>query len=443
MKILLIGSGGREHALAWQLKKNPDVRLISAPGSSALATLGQVRQVPVDDIAGLTSLAREIQPDLTVIGPEGPLVLGLADAIRALGFKVFGPSAAAARIEGSKVFAKDFMIRHNLPTASYAVFYDPSEVKQYLEQVSYPVVIKADGLAQGKGVVVCGQMPMALKAVATLTAMEAGGRLIVEEYLAGEELSCFAITDGQNILTLPSAQDHKTIFDNDRGPNTGGMGAYSPAPLVSASLEKQILENIFRPSVDGLAIEGTPFCGLLYAGLMITMSGPKLLEFNARFGDPETQALMPRLRGNLAETLLSAAEGRLKTDSLEWDPRSSVCVVMSSEGYPGPYRQGDIISGLEKAGARPDIQIFEAGVSREKVSLGGGGSEPCEERPITKGGRVLGVTALGHTLAEAVEKAYQAVGDISWAGAHYRKDIASKALHQSLLYSQGREGETS
>jgi phosphoribosylamine--glycine ligase len=422
MKILLIGSGGREHALGWSLKKNPAVTLVSAPGSRALATLGEIRQVAIDDLHGLLSLAREIKPDLTVVGPELPLVLGLTDALTSEGFKVFGPSKAAAQIEGSKIFAKDFMIRHNLPTANYAVFYDPHDAKQYLEKTSYPIVLKADGLAAGKGVAICGKLTTALSALQSFAGTESGKRLIVEEYLAGEEVSFFGITDGKTILPLPTAQDHKTIFDGDRGPNTGGMGAYSPAPIVSPSLQEFILEKILRPAVEGLAVEKTPFVGLLYAGLMITMGGPRLLEFNARFGDPETQALMPLLESDLAQVFLAAASGTLENQKLVWSNKHSVCVVMSAEGYPGPYRQNDLISGIEKANQREGVVVFEAGVGT------------LDGRPVTKGGRVLGVTATGDTLKDAVDHAYEAVGDIEYKGAHYRKDIGGKGLTKGSLY---------
>jgi phosphoribosylamine--glycine ligase len=436
MRVLLIGSGGREHALAWRLRENHKVTLLSAPGSSALASLGEVKPIPVDDIRGLTNLAKEMRPDLTVIGPELPLVLGLADSLRDLGLSVFGPSAEAAQIEGSKVFAKDFMIRHSLPTASYAVFYDPSEARQYLKDTSYPVVIKADGLAAGKGVTVCGSQAQALRALSEMAGMDAANRLIIEEYLAGEEVSYFAITDGKTILPIPSAQDHKTIFDDDRGPNTGGMGAYSPAPLVTPQLEKIILETIIRPAVEGLAAEGSPYRGLLYAGLMVSLSGPKVLEFNARFGDPETQALMPRCRGDLAQVLLAAANGTLHEVSLDWDKRPSVCVVLSSKGYPGPYETGQIITGINEANALEDVTVFEAGVTREPVKSVSGVQEGWEESAITNGGRVLGVTALGDNLPQAVDRAYKAVELIKFNGAHYRKDIAAKALHQGQLYSE-------
>ncbi|MDR1870569.1 MAG: phosphoribosylamine--glycine ligase [Deltaproteobacteria bacterium] len=427
MKILLIGQGGREHALAWRLKQNPRVKLISAPGSSALASLGEVEPVAVDNISALVSLANRVQPDLTVIGPELPLVMGLADQLRSLGLAVFGPSARAAQIEGSKVFAKDFMVRHNLPTASYAVFYDLEEAQQYLEAASYPLVLKADGLAQGKGVVICGKLEAALKGIHDIARLGKGQRILVEEYLAGEEVSFFALTDGKAIKPLLSAQDHKTIYDNDCGPNTGGMGAYSPAPLVNKRLEEMILETIIQPVVSGLATEGCPYSGLLYAGLMVTLSGPKVLEFNARFGDPETQALLPLLKTDLAETLLAVAESRLKDVNLEWENKSAATVVMSAEGYPGPYREDDLITGLDEARKRPDTLVFESGVLKRQE-----GATPTYH---TKGGRVLAVTALGADLQDAVNRAYEAVGDISWPGAHYRKDIGGKALHQSLLYN--------
>jgi phosphoribosylamine--glycine ligase len=439
MKVLLIGSGGREHALAWQLKKNPKVSLTSAPGSSALAALGEVKPIAADDIEGLTALAGDLKPDLVVIGPELPLVKGLADALRDKGHNVFGPSKKAAMIEGSKVFSKDFMVRHNIPTASYAVFYDTVDAKEYLMEASYPVVLKADGLAAGKGVVICGKLQTALEALKELSSIEAGSRILIEEYLGGEEVSYFVITDGRTIVPIPSAQDHKTIFDGDRGPNTGGMGAYSPAPIISEALEKMILDAVIIPAVEGLAAEGTPYCGLLYAGLMITLSGPKLLEFNARFGDPETQALMPRFKGDLAQILLDAAKGELKPTKLDWDKRPSVCVVMSAEGYPGSYRRGDEIAGLDKAGQMQDVVVFEAGVVRETRSVSEGSGEKMQETALTNGGRVVGVTALGNDLAEAQKRAYEAVSKISFNGAHFRRDIGLKALRPSSLYIQTPE----
>jgi phosphoribosylamine--glycine ligase len=426
MKILLIGSGGREHALAWRLKQNPLVQLISAPGNSALATLGKIAPIAPDNIGALVSLAKIEKPDLTIVGPELPLVLGLADQLRNEGLAVFGPSASAAQIEGSKVFAKDFMVRHNLPTASYAVFYDKDEAQQYLEAASYPLVLKADGLAQGKGVIICGKLEMALKAITELTSLGAGRRILIEEYLAGEEISYFVLTDGHTVRPLLSAQDHKTIYDNDCGPNTGGMGAYCPAPLVNERLNEIILDTIIRPTVAGLATEGAPYSGLLYAGLMITLNGPKLLEFNARFGDPETQALMPLLKTDLAEVCLAVAQGRLHEINLEWENKTAATVVMSAEGYPGPYRQGDLIAGIDKTKNLPGVCVFESGVEKKMEGL--------ELNSYTKGGRVLSVTALGDDLASAVDNAYEAIKNISWKGAHYRRDIGSKALRQSLLY---------
>jgi phosphoribosylamine--glycine ligase len=348
--------------------------------------------------------------------------LGLATVLRREGLNVFGPSKEAARIEGSKIFAKDFMIRHSLPTANYAVFYDESEAKNYLADTAYPVVLKADGLAAGKGVIVCGNLASAHNALATLSTTSSGQSIIVEEYLAGEEISFFGLTDGKTVLTLPAAQDHKTIFDCDRGPNTGGMGAEAPPPRAGEGLIKIVEETILKPAVEGLAVEGTPFVGLLYAGLMVTLNGPKLLEFNARFGDPETQALMPLLKSDLADALLAAATGKLQGKTLEWSDRSSVCVVMSAEGYPGDYRNGDVIRGIDKANAKEGVVVFEAGVGIQN------------NEPVTNGGRVLGVTATGSSLKEAISTAYQAVGEISFQGAHFRKDIGDKALKQSRLH---------
>jgi phosphoribosylamine--glycine ligase len=326
------------------------------------------------------------------------------------------------------------MIRHNLPTASYAVFYDPSEAKAYIKDTSYPIVLKADGLAQGKGVFVCGNLEKAKAALVELSKMEAANRIIVEEYLAGEELSFFAITDGKTILPLPSSQDHKAIFDNDRGPNTGGMGAYAPAPLCTPKLEKIIMETIMKPTIEGMAAEGVPFQGLLYAGLMISLSGPKLLEFNARFGDPETQALMPLFKGDLAKTLLAAANGTLHEITLDWDNRSAVCVVMSSKGYPGPYATGDVITGLAEAGNMPGVSVFEAGVTKELRKVHQDGGENWIDTNVTSGGRVLGVTGVGDSLHDAIEKAYKAVGVIKYEGAHFRSDIGAKAINQGPLY---------
>jgi phosphoribosylamine--glycine ligase len=423
MKILLIGSGGREHAIAWRLSKNPATRLVSAPGSPALAGQGEIRPVAVDDLAGLKALALEIKPDLTFIGPELPLVLGLADILRAEGLAVFGPSKEAARLEGSKVFAKDFMVRHGLPTASYGVFYDQDEAKEYLSRTTFPMVLKADGLAAGKGVVICGNQTSAMNALASLAATEAGKRIIIEDYLAGEELSFFAVTDGKTILPLPSAQDHKAIYDGDRGPNTGGMGAYAPAPMMNRQLHDIVMRDIMVPAVEGMAVEGTPFCGLLYAGLMVSMAGPKLLEFNARFGDPETQALMPLIESDLSEILLAAATGDLAGKSIKLSPDTSACVVMSAEGYPGPYRRGDPIEGLDKASARPDTVVFEAGVGSSNG------------KPVTNGGRVLGVTSTGKDLKEALDRAYLACGDISFKGAYCRRDIGAKAFRLNLIDS--------
>jgi phosphoribosylamine--glycine ligase len=311
------------------------------------------------------------------------------------------------------------------------VFYDRDEAYGYLEAASYPLVLKADGLAQGKGVMICGKLEAAVKGFSELSRLYAGRRILVEEYLAGEEISFFALTDGRAIVPLPSAQDHKTVFDNDRGPNTGGMGAYCPAPLVGKHLENSIMETIIKPAVAGLATEGSPYSGILYAGLMITLSGPKVLEFNCRFGDPEAQAMLPLLKSDLAEVCLAVAQGRLGDVAVEWENKSSVAVVMSAEGYPGPYREGDLIAGLDKARARPGVHVFESGVERRLEDSG--------PQSYTKGGRVLSVAAVGDDLKSAIDSAYEAVGDISWKGAHYRRDIGGKALKPSLLYDPGAQ----
>jgi phosphoribosylamine--glycine ligase len=422
MKILVVGNGGREHALVWKLARSPLVTdVFCAPGNAGTAIDGQNLDINATDTARLLKFSKTEQIDLTVVGPEAPLVAGMVDAFEEAGLPVFGPTRKAAELEGSKAFAKDFMRLANVPTADYAAFDDAAAATAHVEERNErPLVIKADGLAAGKGVTVCHTRQEALAAIRhTMVEQafgEAGKRIVIEECLAGQEASILAIVDGSTIVPLEPAQDHKPAYDDDKGPNTGGMGAYSPTPLITPQLLDEIIEKVLVPTVHTMKREGRPFRGILYAGLMITGQGPKVLEFNVRFGDPEAQPVLMRLESDLAEVLLAAAEGRLKKLApLEWDPRPAVSVVMAAEGYPGPYKKGHPIRGLEEAGRIPDVKVFHAGTAR----LG--------DQVVTDGGRVLGVTALGNSIADAKLRAYQAVKCIRWEGAWCRKDISDKA----------------
>ena len=425
MKVLLVGEGGREHALGWKIAASPEVaQVVCAPGNAGLELEPKVICEPVAsaNVSGLVDLARRIKPDLVVVGPETPLVLGLADRLSALGFPTVGPTREGAMLEGSKGFAKEIMQRLGIPSASFAVFSDLGQALRYLQGLHGPCVVKADGLAAGKGVVICQTREEATRAVEQMLGErafgEAGSRVVIEEFLEGEEASCIALTDGQEILMLASSQDHKRVFDGDEGPNTGGMGAYSPAPIMTPALEAQVMEQVFRPLVRGLASQGILFRGILYAGLMIGPAGPKVLEWNVRMGDPETQPLLLRLQSDLVPSLLAVANGRLSSTPLRWDPRPSVCVVMASGGYPGAYQKGKPIDGLLAAAALPDVKVFHGGTRREG------------ERVVTSGGRVLGVCALGQDIRAAVQGAYAAVDQIRFAGAHVRRDIAHRALQR-------------
>jgi phosphoribosylamine--glycine ligase len=422
MKILVVGKGGREHALVWKLAKSPLVTdVFCAPGNAGTALDGQNLDINANDVARLLKFARAEQIDLTVVGPEAPLVAGMVDAFEDASLPVFGPTSKAAELEGSKAFAKDFMRLANVPTADYAVFDDATAAIAHVEERSErPLVVKADGLASGKGVTVCANRQEALAAIRqTMIANAfgpAGKRIVIEEALVGQEVSILAIVDGSTIVPLEPAQDHKAAYDDDKGPNTGGMGAYSPTPLVTRELLDEIIQKVLVPTVHTMKREGRPFRGILYAGLMITNQGPKTLEFNVRFGDPEAQPVLMRLKTDLAEVLLAAAEGRLKKLApLEWDPRSAVCVVMAAEGYPGTYKTGQAIRGLDEAARIPDVKVFHAGTTR------------FGDQIVADGGRVLGVTALGATSADAKLRAYQAVKCIRWEGAWCRKDISDKA----------------
>ncbi|MGB9699141.1 MAG: phosphoribosylamine--glycine ligase [Thermodesulfobacteriota bacterium] len=423
MKVLVVGSGGREHALVWKIAQSPRVKKVyCAPGNAGIAALAECRPISAEDVNSLLELAQKEKIDLTVVGPEVPLTLGIVDKFKAKGLRIFGPEQRAAEIEGSKAFAKFLMNKYGIPAANFQVFDDFSAAWKYAQEKSYPLVIKADGLAAGKGVIICTNREEA-KAALTQIMVEkafgaAGEKVVVEEYLSGEEASFLAFTDGERILPLPSAQDHKPIYDGDRGPNTGGMGAYSPAPVVTDRVHKQVMEEIMVRAIRGLAAEGRKYQGVLYAGLMIKDGRAKVLEFNARFGDPETQPLLLRLKSDLIPIFEAVIDGHLHRVEVEWDRRAAVCVVMASRGYPGAYEKGKIISGLEEAARIPNTYIFHAGTALKEGKI------------VTNGGRVLGVTALGDNIAEAITQAYKAVEKISWDGVYYRRDIGQKALRK-------------
>ena len=425
MKILVVGGGGREHALVWMLSKSPLVRaLYAAPGNPGMARHATCLPIRADAPDDLVGFARREGIDLTVVGPEAPLVAGLADRFTEAGLPVFGPSAAAAAIEGSKAFAKELMAEHGIPTARFRTFEDPSAARQYCRDVGAPVVVKASGLAAGKGVIVCRTLEEADRAVGECMERRAfgaaGATVVIEEMLVGEEVSFFALANGTDAVALAAAQDHKTVFDDDRGPNTGGMGAYSPVPGFDAAAEKRVMETIVRPTVAALARAGRPYRGVLFVGLMMAEDGPKVLEFNCRFGDPECQAILARSSGDLLPSLVAAGRG----DALpagEGMPTHeaadvAVCVTLASGGYPGEYRTGFPIEGVEAAEAIPGVHVFHAGTARR------------DERLVTAGGRVLGVTAVAPDVAGAIDAAYKAVAAIRFDGMHYRSDIARKAL---------------
>ena len=420
MNVLLIGSGGREHALAWAMSSSPLLtKLFCAPGNPGIARVAQC--VPLDAArhADIIEFCRDERIGLVVIGPEAPLVGGLADALAGQGIKCFGPSKAAAQLEGSKGFTKDLCREANIPTAAYGRFADRDAARTYLASQRLPIVIKADGLAAGKGVVIATTREEAEAAIdACLSGAfgSAGAEIVIEEFLEGEEASFFALCDGNEALPLASAQDHKRAYDGDRGPNTGGMGAYSPAPVMTGAMAGRVMSEIIRPTVDTMRGRGMPFRGVLFAGLMITADGPKLIEYNVRFGDPETQVLMMRLQSDLLEALLATAEGRLDRCEVRWSDDAALVVVLAAEGYPGPPRKGTAIHGLEQAAATPGVEVFQAGTRLAADGL------------VADGGRVLNVAARGKTVAEARQRAYDAIAKIDWPESFHRKDIAWRAL---------------
>ncbi len=421
MKVLLLGGGGREHALAWTLRQSPAVqRLYALPGSDAIATLAEPIAGDPTDASRVAALAEELDIDLTVVGPEAPLAAGVADALEAAGRRVFGPSRAAARLESSKIFAKEFMARHQVPTARFAACASEAEALAALDKFPPPVVLKADGLAAGKGVIIAEDRAGAEAALADLfagrLAGSAGQRVLVEECLRGEEISLLALSDGERWSLLPPAQDHKRALDGDRGPNTGGMGAVSADELLPPELRTRIEREIVGPVLRGMAAEGHPLRGVLYCGLMLTADGPRVLEFNVRFGDPEAQAILVRAQGDWATVLLSVAEGRLRPDLLRWSPQPAACVVLASGGYPGSFATDLPILGLEVASREAQVTIFHAGTALR------------QQHWVTRGGRVLGVTARAETLAAALEQAYAGVEPIRFEGMQYRRDIGRRAL---------------
>ncbi len=427
MKILVIGSGGREHALCWKIARSPKCeKLYCAPGNGGISQVAELVGINSDDIPSLVKFAKEKRIDLAVVGPESTLAAGIVDRFRGDNLKIFGPSKDAARLEGSKIFAKELMRRFNIPTADFRVFDRADEALGYLDSRSAPVVVKADGLCAGKGVVVAKGMNDARAAVKSMMVDKvfgpAGERIIIEDCLAGEEASIIVVSDGSSVVPLASSQDHKRIYDGDRGANTGGMGAYSPAPVVTDALFKKVMDEVIYPVVRGLAKDGKPYVGALYAGIMITGSGPKVLEFNVRFGDPETQAILPRLKSDLVELLERAVDGKLADHRLEWDRKPCVSVALVSGGYPGDYEKGMEIEGLEQANLLQDVVVFHAGTRSGKRSVDPKGLF------ITNGGRVLNVTALGDDIKSAIKNCYSAVSRINFNKMHYRTDIGHRAL---------------
>jgi len=421
MKVLVIGSGGREHALIWKISQSPKVsKIYCAPGNAGISQLAQCIDINVDKIDKLGDFAQKEKIDLTVVGPELALSLGIVDEFNKRGLKIFGPTKIATEIESSKVFSKHLMKKYNIPTANYEVFQNSEKALDYIKQQTFPLVIKADGLAAGKGVFIVYNIKEAQTSLDSLMNEkifgDAGRQVIVEDYLEGEEVSILAFSDGENVAPMVSSQDHKKIYDHDLGPNTGGMGAYSPVPFYADEFEKRVLEEILKPTLKGLQSEGREYKGVLYVGLILTKEGPKVLEFNARFGDPETQVILPRLKTDLIDILNAVIEKSLHKINIEWNNNSAVCVVVASGGYPGKYQKGKVISGLERLEKMKDIIAFHAGTKFQDGEI------------VASGGRVLGITAWDDTISKAKEKAYKGVEKIYFKDMYYRKDIATKAI---------------
>ncbi len=420
MNVLVVGGGGREHTLVWKIAQSPLVeKIYCAPGNAGISQLAECVSISDTDVDELLSFADRKRIDLTVVGPEAPLAAGIVDAFQSQGLTIFGPTRKAAEIESSKIFAKYLMEKYQIPTAHYRAFDQYEEAKNYLASMPAPIVIKADGLAAGKGAIVCFSQDEAQEALHKMMVQgifgAAGKKVVIEEYLRGQEASVLAVSDGENLAVLLPAQDHKPIFDNDKGPNTGGMGAYAPAVQIDAEMLQQIRQQILEPAIKGMALEDRPYRGVLYAGLMITRQGPKVIEFNCRFGDPETQVILPLLDGDIVPLLMGCCQGNLQHQQVDFKNKFAVCVVMASGGYPGKYEKGKEIIGLERNFGN-DVIIFHAGTRFANGKI------------VTNGGRVLGITALGNDVAEAIKRAYKAVGKITFDGAYYRKDIGYKAL---------------
>ena len=425
MDVLIIGSGGREHALGWKVAQNPNVDTIFiAPGNAGTALEPKLENVNIDveDIAGLVAFAQEKSIELTIVGPEAPLVIGVVDAFQAVGLPIFGPSQAAAQLEGSKAFTKDFLARHDIPTGSYANFTEIEPALAYVRQQGAPIVVKADGLAAGKGVIVAMTLTEAEEAIKDMLAGnafgEAGSRVVIEEFLEGEEASFIVMVDGENVLPMATSQDHKRVGDKDTGPNTGGMGAYSPAPVVTQKIHDRIMQEVIYPTVRGMAAEGNPYTGFLYAGLMIDSTGtPKVIEYNCRFGDPETQPIMMRMQSDMVELCLAAIDKKLDQVESKWDPRASIGIVLAAGGYPATYGKGDVISGLPQLEVEGE-KVFHAGTANRDGEI------------VTNGGRVLCATALGNSVSEAQQRAYELAKQVSWNGVFFRSDIGYRAIER-------------
>jgi phosphoribosylamine--glycine ligase len=422
MKVLLVGGGGREHALAWAISKSPKLtKLYAAPGNAGIANCAECIDVSAEDVPAICKVVKEHGIEFVVVGPEAPLVDGLADRVEAMGIPVFGPSMAAAELEGSKGMMKDLLAKYDIPTADYQRFDEPDAAKEYIRIKNHPVVVKADGLAAGKGVILSHTLNEAYAAVDQIMIEEAfgnaGQEIVIEEFLIGEEASFFALCDGIRAIPMAGAQDHKQVHDGDHGPNTGGMGAYTPAPVLDDAMQKRIMDEVINPTVEAMAKEGKPYKGVLFAGLMIGEEGPKVIEFNCRFGDPECQPIMARLKSDALEMLLASAQGNLDKLKLKWDPRAAMTVVLAAEGYPGRYAKGTPINGVEDADAIKDVMVFHAGTALDD-----------DGQLVSNGGRVLGVTALGDTVEDAQKLSYKAVDTIDWPKGFCRRDIGWRAI---------------